>query len=401
MGNCNFNDKYAPDSAKNKGSIGMLDTTNPVHQGSVLGIASISDENREKTNIISCSDDTSIAVSNRLELLTNKSYSSNYMYGHSKAVNRVIIDNDKNYIWTASRDLSLKKWDLRNSTESQVTFSNAHSLNISSITMSPGDSSKVFSGSRDYTVKGWDVESGSCIAEFSAPRNIVTCMQFGMSNQNYLYQGSEDLCIRTWDIRDSSRQPVVHITGYIYFPLCMDIHDNGYLLATGCKGFNSVGCEVKLWDFRNTSQAICDYKGHSQDVTGCKFSKQQLSNETGLLYSCSKDGTIFAWDWKATGNKTQDNVIDSFQTSGKNLSCMALTESIANEEVPKKSSQKVVESLVMGSIDGSILISSLYERTKLNSKKETNQSTSSVDYELQLDFVSKERFSEDIEDSDI
>jgi len=75
----------------------------------------------------------------------------------------------------------------------------------------------IYTGSRDYTVKGWDIESGKSYCEFKAPRNIVTtmaCDQHNESNCNYLFQGSEDLCIRVWDIRQSSASvPAIHITG--------------------------------------------------------------------------------------------------------------------------------------------------------------------------------------------
>eukprot|EP01034_Spumella_vulgaris_P037323 gene37323-46054_t len=63
-------------------------------------------------------------------------------------------------------------------------------------------------GSRDYSVKGWDIETGRAMAEWKAPRNIVTCMTCG-TDPNMLYQGSEDLCIRIWDIRTSNAQPAL------------------------------------------------------------------------------------------------------------------------------------------------------------------------------------------------
>jgi WD40 repeat protein len=71
----------------------------------------------------------------------------------------------------------------------------------------------------------------------------------------------------------------------------MSVHPSGHYLATGCKGFDSVGCDVKLWDVRKTSHPVVAMAGHSHDVTGCRF------DSTGRrLISCSKDGSIIAWD---------------------------------------------------------------------------------------------------------
>ena len=54
-------------------------------------------------------------------------------------------------------------------------------------------------------------------------------------------------------------------TGYVYFPLCMSISNDGNLIMTGSKGFNGVGCEIRLWDIRMNKQYI-ELNGHQQDV---------------------------------------------------------------------------------------------------------------------------------------
>ena len=37
---------------------------------------------------------------------------------------------------------------------------------------------------------------------------------------------------------------------YIYFPLAIDVHSSGHYILTSSKGFDSNGCEGKLWDIR-------------------------------------------------------------------------------------------------------------------------------------------------------
>jgi WD40 repeat protein len=155
---------------------------------------------------------------------------------------------------------------------------------------------RVYSGSRDYGVKGWDAQTGKCVAEFSAPRNIVTTLEFESSGESILFQGSEDLCVRAWDTKSGSKLPAIHITGYVYFPTSMAVSSNGYHLATGCKGFNGVGCEVKIWDIRKTAKPLSELQGHTHDVTGVKYSK-----DGSKLVSVSKDGSIILWDSAASG----------------------------------------------------------------------------------------------------
>ena len=60
---------------------------------------------------------------------------------------------------------------------------------------------------------------------------------------------------------------------------------------TGCKGFDSNGCEVKLWDLRAPERCLTEYKGHSMDVTAVRYCPS-----SGRLFSVSKDGSLFAWN---------------------------------------------------------------------------------------------------------
>lgn len=102
----------------------------------------------------------------------------------------------------------------------------------------------------------------------------------------------------------SSKYPALHITGFVYFPTCMALSrqqadGSCWLLATGCKGFDGVGCDVKVFDIRKAPQSatgcearpvVVELPGHRQDVTGCQF----LSDT--IVLSASRDGTVCTWD---------------------------------------------------------------------------------------------------------
>ena len=88
----------------------------------------------------------------------------------------------------------------------------------------------------------------------------------------------------------------MHITGYVYFPLCLSLNNSSdcTYLATGCKGFNSVGCEVKVWDIRAASyQPFAELRGHEHDVNACAFIAD------GKILSASKDGSLAIWNPQA------------------------------------------------------------------------------------------------------
>jgi WD40 repeat protein len=144
----------------------------PIHNGAILGLASLSE-----TKVVTCSDDKSLGI------YDTSTRTAAYLQGHRKAVNRVIVHDD--LIWSCSRDLSVKLWDSKTG-ECIRTLEDAHTLNVAGIAYSAARS-QLGSGSRDYHVKTWDAESGACINDYSAPRNIVTCLKYDPSG-NLLYQ---------------------------------------------------------------------------------------------------------------------------------------------------------------------------------------------------------------------
>lgn len=95
-------------------------------------------------------------------------------------------------------------------------------------------------------------------------------------------------------MRQSSKIPALHMTGFVYFPTCMTLDSSsGHMLAAGCKGFNGVGCDIKLWDLRYVKPGafLNELRGHDADVTSCRY----IGDDSALI-SCSRDGTMRKWD---------------------------------------------------------------------------------------------------------
>lgn len=310
---------------------GNKDEVIRLHTGAILGLDAFQD------HLITCGDDNSVSITS-IDFLLSSSGSAEpslrKLTGHKKAVNRVISNAATNQIFTCSRDLSLRAWDI-STLNCTLEIPNAHSLNIAAIAVQHNSPGILFSGSRDYSVKAWDLTTGQSIVEFSSPRNIVTAMTTAPQEPNLLYQGSEDLCVRVWDTRSSSTIPATHLTGYVYFPLCISRQSSDFMLATGCKGFNNVGCSVTIWDMRNTSAPIQERSGHSQDVTGCKFVK----DKEWLLVTASKDGSIFAC------NVNEAQGIASYHFPKKLISSLTVLDGQSKET-----------RIAVGAIDGSASI---------------------------------------------
>jgi WD40 repeat protein len=296
---------------------------NPVHKGPIMDI----EWSERHKCVISCSDDKMLSIvdwkKERQARDRGVDIERAYLKGHGKAVNRLHVNRTSGSLWSVSRDLSLRSWDIES--KSMVTnIPDTHDFNVSAVTSSrEGDT--VFTGSRDYHVKGWDVETSKNVNNFSVPRNIVTAMQCGVDS-DLVYQASEDLCIRVWDPRASftSSKPALHIPGFVYFALCLDLHSDGKSMVTGCKGFNGVGCEVKLWDLRKLAKPVTEYRGHEQDVTSCRFIGGSR------IVSCSKDGWLRMWD---SGDTSKQDEVASYNAGCKFTSLCMSEEDTAGTSV--------------------------------------------------------------------
>lgn len=210
--------------------------------------------------------------------------------GNAKIHRRAIQDMvcDENNIYTCSRDTSVKI-TAKDKLIEKATLQ-GHELSVSGIALN--DTNTVLaSGGRDTKVNIWDISTEKVVYQKKVSRNLTTCMQF--CDAHVLLQGSEDLCVRCWDTREASFHPNVLLKGFVYFPLDMDVSQDGHYVFTSSKGFNSVGCEGRLWD-RRTGKMVYEFLGHAQDATACGFIAKDTEHFAAI--TLSKDMTVQVWN---------------------------------------------------------------------------------------------------------
>ncbi len=196
---------------------------------------------------------------------------------------------------TGARDLAVKCWSVGPAPGAPALLGareDAHELVVTAVA-AQGD--RLASGSRDGAVKVWDL-SVTELARGHRARNLVTCLRFCSNalGARLLAQGSEDLAVRLWDWSGAGMaRPALELTGYTYFPTCMDT-DREWQLLTGCKGFDGTGCGVWLWDLRRAQRPLCELYGHQHEVVGCAGWLTDQGRRLAL--SLAKDDTALVWD---------------------------------------------------------------------------------------------------------
>ena len=93
------------------------------------------------------------------------------LHGHSSDVSSVCVSPDGRFLFSSSRDNTIKMWDL--SSSSCVSTLEGHSSYVTSVCVSP-DGRFLFSSSDDKTIKMWDLSSTSCVSTFKGHSHYVT-----------------------------------------------------------------------------------------------------------------------------------------------------------------------------------------------------------------------------------
>ncbi|KAI9984227.1 hypothetical protein PInf_005538 [Phytophthora infestans] len=238
----------------------------------------------------------------RLNWHTTASAPVNVWKPHTRAVNRIVIGDKLQMIFSCSRDTTVAITPITDKPASETaTVLRGHQLNVSTVAVDDAEQT-LCSGGRDTQTIFWDLTTSHITAKNTTPQNVVTCSTW-LPGEALVAQGSEDLSVKFWDPRTPLRVPAQSLRGFVYFPLSIAAYgenDNTYLL-TSSKGFNGVGCEARVWD-RRTGKQVIEFQGHQQDATACCFlpSAADKSEKTGPLpmipVTASKDGTVKVWD---------------------------------------------------------------------------------------------------------
>jgi WD40 repeat protein len=302
-----------------------------------------------------CADET--GTIGWYDILSRSMFSS--WEAHGREINQIACGGDRLCIG-ASRDQSLSLWRLpapgsdgSASASGSVApvevarRSRAHTLNVSCCDISD-DGTIAVSGSKDTFVCTWDPNSGlERTSRASAARNTVTCLKLlpdSTAARAVVAQGSEDLRVRLWDCRamgaSSGAKAVLTLhsvlEGYVYFPLGIDVHENGRYVLTSSRGVGGLGGEARVWDLRNGSRPIAaastpaepqlpsidfesvwgldgsrgagvvskgtrvgEYEGHTSDAGSCCWVPQAVCDSTGIpsgsFVTASTDSTVRLW----------------------------------------------------------------------------------------------------------
>ncbi|MCF2147802.1 hypothetical protein IQ276_015505 [Desmonostoc muscorum LEGE 12446] len=218
--------------------------------------------------------------------------------GHSNSVNAVAVTPNGQQVISASRDNTLKVWNL--ATGEELFTLTGHSDSVNAIAVTP-NGQQVISASLDSTLKVWNLATGEELFTLTGHSDWVNAVAVTPNGQQVI-SASRDRTIKVWNL--ATGEELFTLTGHSYLVNAIAITPNGQQVISA-----SNDDTLKVWNLA-TGEELFTLTGHSDWVNAVAVTPNGQQ-----VISASNDGILKVWNL-ATGE-----VIATFTGDSPIYSC--------------------------------------------------------------------------------
>ncbi len=242
---------------------------------------------RENTSAVTITPDgkTAISASRDYTLKVWDIQSGNLLHtmvGHSGDVNAVAITPDGKTAISASWDHTLKVWDIQSG--SLLNTLEGLRDDFRAVAITPDGKTAIFA-SWDGTLKVWDIQSGSLLNTLKGHSSGVNVVAITPDSKSAI-SASRDYTLKVWDIQSGSLLNTLE--GHSHDVKMVAITPDGKSAISA-----SWDRTLKVWDIQSGS-LLNTLKGHSGGVNAVAITPDGKS-----AISASNDNTLKVWDIKS------------------------------------------------------------------------------------------------------
>ncbi len=199
--------------------------------------------------------------------------------GHGDWVNGCVVTPDGRHVVSASRDKTLKVWELE--TGREVATLTGHGARVKGCAVTP-DGRCVVSASDDGTLRVWELETGRAVATLEGHGDWVNGCAVTPDGR-HVVSASRDKTLKVWEL-ETGRE-VATLKGHVDWVNGCTVTPDGrrVVSASGDK-------TLKVWELE-TGREVATLTGHGDWVNGCAVTPD---GRHGV--SASRDKTLKVWE---------------------------------------------------------------------------------------------------------
>jgi WD40 repeat protein len=199
--------------------------------------------------------------------------------GHSKAVTAVAVTPDGYGAVSASRDGTLRLWDLASGHVMRTL--KGHTERVTAVVVTR-DGRRVVSASGDRTLQVWDLESGQPLCTLKGHTERVTAVAVTPDGSRGV-SASDDRTLRVWDLENG--QPLRTLAGHTHVVTAVATTPDGRCAVSASRDRT-----IRVWNLED-GQIIRTLEGHANAVTAVAITPDGRRAVSG-----SGDRTLRVWD---------------------------------------------------------------------------------------------------------
>jgi len=205
--------------------------------------------------------------------------------GHQLSVTCAVLSTDNKFVYAASKDCCIIKWDVETGKKKIITFrgsrkdknGDGHKRQVLALAIST-DGKYLASGGKDKLIKIWDAVKNVYVDTFQGHKDSVTALAFHRGTHQ-LYSGSSDRLVKLWNV--DTMNYVDDLFGHQSEITCLDALFRERAVTS------SYDRTLRFWKIPEESQLVFQGQASSIDCVA-------MINEE-LFISGSQDGSICLW----------------------------------------------------------------------------------------------------------
>jgi WD40 repeat protein len=207
--------------------------------------------------------------------------------GHTEAVTGVAISGDGRRAVSSSSDKTLRVWDLVRGRE--IRTLTGHSDAVPSVALTP-DGARAVSASRDTTLKVWDLTTGEDVRTLTGHSGPVIGVAV-TPNGRQVISASSDKTVRVWDLATGREEML--LTGHSDSVSAVAVTSDGRRVISASRD-----ATLKVWDLE-TGHKMKTLAGHFGPVSAVA-----VTADGRRVVSSSKDKTLRVWSLTSGASRT-------------------------------------------------------------------------------------------------